>query len=48
MNDDDPPASGKRAVASAYVTAVKKKIAPEITNATGVRPRANTVTSPSA
>ena len=48
VNDDEPPASGKRAVASAYVTAVKKKIAPEIANATGVSPRANTVTRPSA
>ena len=40
MNDDEPPASGKRAVASAYVMAVKKKIAPETKNAIGVRPRA--------
>ena len=48
MNDDDPPASGNRAVASAYVTAVQKKITPEIANATGVIPSAYTVTSPSA
>jgi hypothetical protein len=40
VNDAEPPASGNRAVASAYVIAVKKKISPEIANATGVSPSA--------
>ena len=39
-NEAEPPASGKRAVASAYVAAVNAKITPEIANVTGVMPPA--------
>jgi hypothetical protein len=45
---DDPPASGYITVASAYVAAVQTKIRPEMRKTTGVRPRANAATTPSA
>ena len=39
-NDDEPPASGYIAVASAYVAAVAAKISPEMMNTSGVIPSA--------
>ena len=45
---EEPPASGKRTVPSAYVAAVAAKITPAITKTSGVSPSANTAVTPSA
>jgi len=45
---DEPPASGKRTVPSAYEAAVAAKISPEMTKTSGVSPSATPATRPSA